>query len=244
MIAVALVIILVLSGAIIMGVLWRFLSRQATQATVHLQSLSQDYLLKQDELKQRLEQSEHTYQEQLVKVRSESEQTKRKALEEAEAIRQKLMAQAREEYEKIVQKGIDTRDAMKRDQEQVVNLRAIERAGELVQRLLPDDFRQIVQAQWVDRLLENGLVDASQFPTRDEKTKEAKVTSAYPLNTDQRKRLLERLRGALGPDVILREQVDAALVAGLTITVGHVVFDGSLAGKLREAVRDVRGTSE
>ena len=246
MLPIALVIILVLAGAAVMAVLWRILSRHATTATVHLQSLSQDYVLKQDELKQRLDQSEKSYQDQLVKLRTEGDAMKRKAAEEAEAIRQKLAAQGRDEYEKLVQKGIESRDAMKREMDQLIDVKAIDRAGSLLQKLLPEDFRQIVQQQWVEQLLDNGLIDVSRFPSQGsaKESKEAKVTSAFPLTAQQRTKLLERLRAALGPDVVLRESVDAAMVAGLSISVGQVVLDGSLVGKLREAVKDARGSDE
>jgi F0F1-type ATP synthase delta subunit len=244
MMAVALVIALVLIGGIIMAVLWRILSQHATKATVHLQSLSQDYLLKQEEVKQRLDQSERSYQEQMVKLRAESDEMKRAAREEAEAIRQKLMAQAREEYEKIVQKGIESRDAMKRDMEQLINQSALDRAAELVQRLMPDDFRKLVQTHWVDQLLDNGLIDISRFPSQGDRASQVDVASAYALTAPQRAKLIQRLRSTLGPEVTLKERVDERLVAGITLTLGQVVLDGSLFGKLREAVQDARSQSD
>ena len=46
----------------------------------------------------------------------------------------------------------------------------------------------------------------------------------------------------LGRDVAVTEAVDETLVAGMTVTVGSLVFDGSLAAKVRKAIQRARET--
>jgi F-type H+-transporting ATPase subunit delta len=63
------------------------------------------------------------------------------------------------------------------------------------------------------------------------------VVSAFPLSAAQRQALTRWLSERIGRDITLSEQVDERLVAGLTITLGSLVLDGSLASKVRQAAR-------
>jgi F0F1-type ATP synthase delta subunit len=49
--------------------------------------------------------------------------------------------------------------------------------------------------------------------------------------------LQRRLKEKLGREIRLSESTDERLVAGLTITLGSLILDGSLASKVREAAR-------
>ena len=241
---VSLVIVLVLFGAAIMFALWRILSRHATTATAHLQDMTQEYLLKEEELKQRLDSMDKSYQEQIVKARLESDQIRAKAVQEAETSKQRLLLQGREEAERMTQKAVETRDAMMREIDQLADQKAIVRACDFVKTLLPEVFRKSVHEAWVDNLLDEGLIDMSQFPASEQKADAVQVASAFALTEVQRKRIAEKLVSVLGKKVSLQESVVPELVSGLTVTVGSVILDGSLAGRLKEAERNARASSE
>ncbi len=212
------------------------MGRYAATTTAHLQGLGQDYLRKQEELKKRLEEAERHYQEQLAKTKEEAQLLKTQALQEAELARQQSLEQARQEAERIVQQAVQVRETMQQEAAKGVEARAIERACELVQAVLPEALREAVQSKWIDELLDNGALAKESLTVR-ETVREANVISAVPLSPAQRTRLLERLQTALQQALTLHESVDPALVAGLTLTLGHLVLDGSLASKLREAAR-------
>ncbi|MBI3011392.1 MAG: F0F1 ATP synthase subunit delta [Candidatus Omnitrophica bacterium] len=214
----------------------RVMGRHATKATAHLQGLSQDYLRKQEELKKRLEEAERLYQEQLAKAQEEAHQLKTQARQEAEAARQQVVEQARQEAERIVQQAVQAREALQRELAQAMEAKAVERACELIQDILPRELREAAHTPWLDELITNGLITVERLESR-EQIREARAVSAFPLTSAQRKRLLERLQELLGSPVTLQESVDPHLLAGLTITIGHLVLDGSLSSKLREAVR-------
>lgn len=60
----------------------------------------------------------------------------------------------------------------------------------------------------------------------------ALVTTAVPLDDSLRGQVIERLATKLGREIVLRERVDPALVGGLVIRVGDIVYDSSVAGRL------------
>jgi F0F1-type ATP synthase membrane subunit b/b' len=226
--------------AALVVVLRYVLSRNLTSASAHLQTLSADYAHRQEELKARLEESERQYQEQTARARVEAERLITEARQEADSLRNRQLEEARQESERIVQQALESRDALRQELEQTLEGRALERACELLQQALPDQLKQELQQLWMDTLLRNGLAPAARVPA-EESVGEARVVSAFPLTAAQRKLLQERLRSLLSRDLALKEETDPRLVAGLTITVGSLVLDGSLACRLQQAVRRARG---
>ena len=238
--------LLVLQVVIFVGlvvVLRKLMARHATTATAHLQGLSQDYLKKHDELKVRLEETERHYQEQILKAQEEAHQVMAQALKEAEATRQQVLDQAHQEAERIVAQATRARDALQQELAQSMELKAVQQACKLVQAVLPQVLREAAHRDWLTQLIADGLIAGPQFETR-ETSRDAKVVSAFALTEAQRKLLQERLHKAMGGPVTIQESVDPALIAGLTITIGHLVLDGSLASKLHEATRHAQDSVE
>jgi len=220
----------------------QILARDVTKATGHLQDLSSAYAERHEELKRRLEESERHYQEQITRAKTESEQLMSQAQQEAETSRVKLLEQARGEGERIVQQALESSDGLRREMEQTMERRAVERACELLREVLPGQLRQEIQTRWLDELIRNGMGQLEQVKTQGE-IREARVVSALPLSGAQQDLLRQRLKEKLGRTITVTETVDEALIAGLTISMGSLVLDGSLATKLRRAARKAQTSS-
>lgn len=211
------------------------LTRYVAQATGHLQTLSRDAIDQREALQRRVEETERQRREQLTKVQEEVQELRAKALAEAEAARQQALTQARAEAEQVVAQAMEARKALLQEQTALIESKAVERACDLVAQVLPHALREAVHSRWLDELIEDGLVP-ERLATH-EQVREATVVSAFPLAAAQRTRLTARLQAAFGPSLTIHESVDARFVAGLTVTAGHLVLDGSLASKLHEATR-------
>jgi F-type H+-transporting ATPase subunit delta len=70
----------------------------------------------------------------------------------------------------------------------------------------------------------------------------AEVTTAEPLEAEERAQLLRVLEGKVGKRLELREQVDPALLAGFVAQVESQLFDGSLRGQLDRLGKELAGT--
>lgn len=221
----------------------RILSRNLTNAAAHLQGLNAEYLRRHEELKQRTEQAERQYGEQTVKAKTESEHILQQARQEAESLRAKTLEDARQESERIVQQGIQSRDAIRTELEESMERRAIERACELLQTTLPTRVRQEIQSGWLEELLRDGLGQLDRLKTHQEDAREARVVSALPLADGQREALRRRLREAVGREIAVQEETDQRLVAGMTITVGSLILDGSLFSRIQQAAREAQKLS-
>ena len=63
---------------------------------------------------------------------------------------------------------------------------------------------------------------------------EVLVESAAPLSNQLQYTIAAKLKQALGRDVVLTADVNPDLLGGLVVRVGDTVYDGSLAGKLKQ----------
>ena len=212
------------------------LSRNVTSAAAHLQDLSAEYTRRQDELKRRLEESERQYQELMSRAKTEAEQLVSEAKQEAESARAKRLEDTRQESERIIQQAMASRDALRKELEREIDARAVERACELLRGAMPDALRQDIQQRSLEQLSHDGFDELERLRGQ-EGISEAQVVAATPLTEEQRRRLRAKLKEHLGRDLSLQESTDDRLVAGLVITVGSLVLDGSLASRIRRAIR-------
>jgi F-type H+-transporting ATPase subunit delta len=63
----------------------------------------------------------------------------------------------------------------------------------------------------------------------------AEVRSARPLDAGQVAQLSQALGKATGKTVVMEQQVDPALLGGVRVKVGSMLYDGSLSARLQEA---------
>ena len=60
----------------------------------------------------------------------------------------------------------------------------------------------------------------------------AEVTTAIPLDDEDKLKLAQRLTSLVGKPVVLKPKVDPSLMGGLIIRVGDKLIDGSIRSKL------------
>lgn len=60
----------------------------------------------------------------------------------------------------------------------------------------------------------------------------AEVTTAIPLDDEDKLRLAERLTSIVGKPVVLKPKVDSSLIGGIVIRIGDKLIDGSIRSKL------------
>ena len=89
------------------------------------------------------------------------------------------------------------------------------------------------------RTLEDALVAFAGLAAAVRSRTRATVTSAVPLDDDQRARLAASLSAQLGAAVQLQVEVDPQVVGGVLVKVGDEVIDGSTGHRLAEARRQL-----
>ncbi|MDD5466041.1 MAG: F0F1 ATP synthase subunit delta [Candidatus Omnitrophica bacterium] len=235
-----LIVSLILFQLLIFGglifLLRRVLTKNVTDATKHLEELSHDYSQKEQKLNQQLEEAKEKSQNIIREAQAEAERLRAQNIKDAENQRDLILNQARSQSDTIIRQADKSRNALISELEARIEKEAINKACDLMQVTLPEKFRQEVHLYWVKELLEDGFSQLRhlQFPSD---ISEVKITCAFPLTDEQRKNLSKKINDVLGYDAQLKEETEPKVVAGLIISIGSLVLDGSLKNKIEEQAK-------
>lgn len=238
MLIVSLVLVQVLLFAGLIFVFRHILDSNVVSATRHLEELNQDYDKKAQEVDRRLEEAKQKSEEMLAKARGEIEKQKTQIVKEAESEKDNLLNQARVQSGEIIQQADKSRQLLISEMDERIAKASIKKACELIQNTLPEQFKKEVHSKWTEELISGG-VDQLKHLHVPQEIQAAKVTSAFPLSGEQRKSLSKKLKQILGRDIELKEGTDSKIVAGIIVTVGSLVLDGSLKNKIQEQVKNI-----
>ncbi len=209
------------------------LTQNISSATAHLDNLTKDYAKKQEKVKQELKEAEETRRKTIHSARQEAEEIKRNILNDARQEKEKIMAQAVGESKEIINRAERTRKQLIEEEQEKIAAAASGKAVELFRNILPSEIRKNLHNYWVQELVKKGLKKLENLNIPEEE-KKVEVVSAFPLEASQKKEITATFEDKLGKKIQLVEKIDSAIIAGVVISVGSLVFDGSLKDKVDE----------
>lgn len=227
--------ILIFIGLIFM--LRRIMVRNIASATTHLDSLSQDYAKRDEELHKQMEEAAQKAQQILQSAHDEATRIKAEATKEANEEKERIVTQSRKQASDIVEQAEKSSQALLAEINEKVAHQAVDKACELIEQTLPKEFKEKVHLFWVEELIENGFSSIERLRIPKD-IKEIRVISAFTLSQEERKSLSKKIKEVLGYDAALKEDVDQKIVAGLIVAMGSIVLDGSLKSRIEENIRN------
>lgn len=235
--AIALLIVLeVVIFVVLVTVLKRVLMRNMASATQHLDGLNEDYARREEDISRRLREADKKAQDIVSKAQGEAERLKLKTIKDAREEKDRILQQAHLSGDEMIQQADKSRQLLISELDEKISKAAVEKACEIVKSVLPEGFKHDMHLQWVQELVKTGFANMDRLRIPED-TKEIKITSAFALTEDERKPLAKKLKEALNHDIVIKEEVDPNLVAGLVITIGSLILDGSLKNKIQEHVK-------
>jgi F0F1-type ATP synthase delta subunit len=235
----SLILLLVLLTAGMILMMRNIMNQNVIAATRHLDELSQDYLKKEEEVNRRLDETKQKCQEMLGVAQQEAEKLREETRKEIEEEKEKVLNQARTQGESVVQQAEKSRQLLLAEINDRIDKEAINKACELIQNTLPERFKQDVHGHWVEELIKEGFGHLKNLRIPED-IQEVKISSAFVLAEEERKTLHKKIKEALGRDCGFKEEVDPRVVAGLVITIGSLVLDGSLKNKIQEQAKSAQ----
>lgn len=237
MLIVSLIVIQVMIFGGLIFFMRKILTQNVTAATRHIEELSEEYAKKETEVKRQQEEVQRKAEEILLKARDEAHQERTKLLQEAQAQREKLLQETHVHSEELIQQADKSRQLLLAEINQRIAHEAIDKACELIQETLPEQLKLNVHQRWIEELMESGFEQLERLKIPDS-THEVKISSAFPLDEDQRKNLTHKLKEVLGREIVLKEEINPRIVAGVVILIDSLVLDGSLKSKIQEKARN------
>ena len=220
-----------------------FLTRNITRATAHLERLSQDYSRKEKEAGKHLNEAKEQSSGILNKAQEEAQEIKAKFSREAQEEKARILKETHLQSEQIIQQANKTREFLVQEINQRIEKEAVQKACELIQEVMPDQLRGEAHSHQFRELVKGGLEELDRLHLPDE-IQEVHITSAYQLTPDERSILEKKLKREMGDDIEIKEETDPDLIAGLIITVGSLVIDGSLRYTIQEAAKNVQHSTD
>lgn len=219
------------------------LTQNVVSATKHLDELNQDYTKKEEEATRQLEEAKQKAQEIVSKATEEAENLKGRIIKESNNEGDNIVKEARVKSDEIVQQADRARQRLLSEVDNRVASEAINRACELIQHALPEQFKRDAHLQWVEELIASGFTKLERLRIPAD-IREIKIVSAFKLNEVQHKALSKKLKETLGREIALKEENDPKIVAGIIISIGSLVLDGSLKNKIQEQAQNVKRTTD
>lgn len=234
-----LILFLIVIFGVLIFILRKILTKNVISATTHLKELNQDYSEKEKEINRRLEESKQKALELVAIAEKEAQSQKEKIVKDAKAESEEVIAQGRTQGQEMLEKAEKSSKLLIADIEKRITHEALDRAVELIKDDLPEEFKKSIHIRWVEDLINSGFKTLDRLhPPKD--LKEIKVTTAFPLAESQKKNLAKNIKTALGYDAPLKEVMDEKIIAGIIVTIGNIVLDGSFRSKIELKAKGLR----
>ncbi|MCM8800526.1 MAG: F0F1 ATP synthase subunit delta [Candidatus Omnitrophica bacterium] len=240
-----LIVSLVVIQVIIFVVLFLFLrssfNKNVISATTHLEQLSQEYTKKQEQIKNLYEEAKRQTQEIIESSRKDAEKQREQILKDAQLEKERILNTAHQQANEIVEQADKARKTLLSEIEKKIEERAIQRAGDLLNEILPLDLRQQIHQHWIEDLLSAGFQQLERLHIPEGIT-EAELITAFALEPIKKEVLIKKIQERLNRQLNFKEKVDEDIIAGLIVNIGNLVFDGSLRLKLQELINAKQST--
>lgn len=214
----------------------KIMTKNVVEATTHLDQMSREYAEKERQINKTLQEAKEKAQDTVLRAQDEAEKRKAQIIKDAEEERDTMLKTARSQSEEVIAHADKSRQLLLEEIEERIAKAAIVKACELIESSLSEEFKKEVHKRWVQDLIDSGFKGTGNLKIPQD-IKEAKIISAFPLTDEQRKHIAKKLKDALDREIKLKEESDPKIVAGLIISVGSLVLDGSLKNKIQEKAK-------
>ncbi len=233
-----LIIIQVLTFLALVFVLRKIMYSASYLETKRLQQLSEENSKKAQELAAKLEDAHRQCQEKVESAEIEAKRLKAQAEEEIQKLKEDVLNKARAEGERIVNQALNTKEKLKEEIESRMTERSIEQSLKLIHVVLSAQNQLSLHQGLVDNILEE------IEKTGPEKLKinihQGKLLTPYEIAKPKKEKIIAVLSKKSGKEISLEEEIDKNIIAGITIKLGSLIIDGSLANRLKEAAENLK----
>jgi len=223
---------------VLIFVLRQFMKGHISGAVGHLETMNDELMKQQAELKQKVAEAETEYKSKMEKIQRETTETMTKARQDAKKTMENSRTQALEERTKLINEALQTREKMRQEVMAQMEEKAIFYSKEIITEFFSGDLGRLVHEELVKELIAALKdMDVGHFQIKADKVD---IVSAEPLSAEWKRGIQKVLKEKIKKEVSLNETTDPSLVAGVTLKFGVFMVDGSLVHRLKEAAASLK----
>ncbi|MBI3602045.1 MAG: F0F1 ATP synthase subunit delta [Candidatus Omnitrophica bacterium] len=228
-----LIIIQVITFLGLVFVLRKIMQSASYQEAGRLQQLSRDSAKKSMELASRIEQAEKQIVEKIQSAQDQAGQLKEQAMQETQQLKEETLNKARQESDRIIQQALNTKEKVREEIQGRMEQTSVAKAVMLIAAVLSSKNLSLVHQGLMQEILEEmERIDASQLQIN---TDQGQLIAPVAVDGADKQKITATLSKKTGRNIVLEDVINKDLVAGISIKLGSIVIDGSLAEKLRKA---------
>lgn len=233
-----LIIIQFITFLAIVFVLRKLLYTETAKEARRLKIITEENSKKQRELREKIEAAEGAYQEKLRSAKEDIRGLQAKADAEIETTRKDMIDKAKEESERIINAAINAKGKIRDEINLEMQKKVPALASRIVREILSPRVKETVHKELIKGVNDAiGNIEKSRFKI---KVKKGEITSAYPVEKNEKNTLLSAVFQKLGYKIPFDEKEDGKLVAGVVIRLGTLVIDGSLENRLKQVEKGLK----
>lgn len=209
-------------------------SRHLNSALKRLKALQEENIVRENQLKEELEQARKDRAAEVEKGRLEAKALIDQAKKDVEALKTSAEDDARQQGKRIFAHGQEELDKIKMKMVSDIESKALQAAVELISYTFNEKGKEDLQHQFIDELIEEiEDIGKDKFSV---KTNKARILTTFPLSDKEKERLKKVLSAKMGSSVNISEEIKPELITGLIIQLDALEIDGSLKNRLRKAL--------
>jgi len=211
---------------------------QLDSALKRLKHLYEENLIKEEELKKKIEDIGVEREKELLKTRELAAAIIKDAKGKAEKAGEDAVLRAKEEAKRVLDHADGETEKIKDNMTARAHEKAIELSVEMLKAAFTGQGKEALQHELLSELIDEIRKIAKEKFTV--KTKRITILSAQALKTDEKSKLAHILKDKMGGAIDIDESVDKDIIAGLIIKIGSLTIDGSIRNKLRKVIPYLR----
>jgi len=238
MLVVQMIILQIITFVALVLILRKLMYSASVAETRRLQRLTEENTRKAQELARKVEEAERVYKEKLIKAEDEVKKMRLQAEEEAKRVKEEIIDKAHQEGERIVQQALSSKERFRKEIWEEMQGKNVELAKELIRTVLDSKSMDLFHRGLIQEVLE----EIKKIPPEKLKSdiENVELISPRRITKEILHQVEEILSSKLGRKVVIENSLDKKIMAGIIVKLGALVIDGSLKGRLEEALEKMK----
>jgi F0F1-type ATP synthase membrane subunit b/b' len=225
-------------------VLRKILLASSYNETKRLQQLNEENAQKAQELAAKISEADNEYREKMLRTDEEIELMKEKARKEIQDLKEVVIAKAKAEGDRLMTQALNARDEIRAEIEEQVQERVVEFSQKVFSQILSAPEQKLLHEGLLKHVLEemNAVESERLKAVCADKTSGdvVQVKVSHGLTAQQKKEVENILSSKLGRTITVEESVNSEIIAGIVISLGSFVIDGSLLSRFKKAAEKIK----